>query len=131
MWFVPMALILLIYGVLLALLWPLLSLLGGILLSASFLVSLATHVWVDGVLESDDFNEPRNWRARVSDMRYSLAAALLAPSPYLALALAPIWLIESKPAAALWSLLAAGMLTIFQLRLSYFRTVSRKHDEPK
>ena len=115
---VPIVLLLALYAVPIALFWPLLSRFAIIAVLAAFIVSLGTHLWVDSVFQSDDCNEPRSARGLLGDMRFSLAAALLMPSPYLAGALAAIWLSEGHPQLGLFSLLVAGILAIVQLRIS-------------
>ena len=99
--------------------WSQLSHLAVILVSTSFFVSLITQLWVTSVFQGDDTNEPRSTSiGALKDMRYSLGAALLTPAPFLAGALAALWLFEGQLNLGLWSLLIAGIFAVIQLRFS-------------
>ncbi len=116
---VPIILLLGLYAIPLVLFWPQLSRLAVILVSTSFFVSLITQFWVASVFRGDDINEPDTTTSgALTDMRYSLAAALLTPAPFLAGALAALWLFEGQLNLGLCSLLIAGVLAVIQFRFS-------------
>ena len=126
---VPIVLLLALYVAPIALFWPVLSRLAIIAVLAALIVSLITHLWVDSVFQSDDLNEMCSARKVLSDMRFSMAAALVTPSPYLAGALAAIWLSEGHPQLGLASLLVAGILVIVQLRISVLPERKRQTEQ--
>ena len=123
--FAPLALGV-IYAVFLALLWPALNSFQVLAVGGAFFVSCITSLWTIGVMDDDDIAMERTHRERLRDIWLSLFPSLLLPAPFLAIALAVVWIKGQQPAAALCAIVVSAVTSVVQLRAVYARISTGK-----
>jgi hypothetical protein len=108
------------YGLFVFALSPWLSRYSVFLVGAAFLFSLITFIWVQSIFQCDDYAEIPARQGKLSDLRFSLPAALEIPISCLATALSITWLLEQRIQFGLVALLVAAAMWLLVLR-AWFR----------
>ncbi|CAN5191758.1 hypothetical protein BH10PSE17_BH10PSE17_18710 [soil metagenome] len=110
----PILLLLSIYLVLFRLLWPLLSPVSMAVLGLGGAYSLLAIFWIIQNINASAAGRGRTIGDRARDLVIPLGGAMIVPAPYMAGALAIVWMFEDRHNAAIWSAGVAILIALIQ-----------------
>ncbi|CAN5382079.1 hypothetical protein BH09PSE6_BH09PSE6_22070 [soil metagenome] len=110
----PILLLFSIYAVIFRLLWPILSPLSMAVLGLGAAYSLLAIFWIIQNINAAAGGRGRTIADRARDLAIPLGGAAIVPAPYMAGALALVWMFEDRHNAAIWSAGVAIVVALVQ-----------------